>query len=204
MKTYIYLFSALCSLSVFVSSCSVSQNSIGEKAVSASIDTENKNAVFVKRNDGSVTYYTSLKLVTGILKTPHLLADDKEIINSKDIMAYKDQNVYAVSSKLLTSKKNSYVASEALPGFAVKLVSGKLNVYCRKYYNGGSTTNEYFLQSGEDGYIVSYSKDVLKSMLKEDKKALDYFNKGSKMTFKPKKLIAVVELFNNNQMLTKN
>ena len=171
-------------------------------------EAENKSEIpglcFVQMNDGSIKQYGSLKLVTGVLKTPHLLADDKVIINSKDIMAYQSNRHYAVAAKILTSTKKGYVAVETLPGFAVKVISGKLNVYSRKYYNGANTVDEYFLQSGNDGYIIAYTKDVLKSILKEDAKALEYFNSKSKVLPKSKKLFATVEMYNNSQMVTKN
>jgi hypothetical protein len=155
-------------------------------------------------NDGSIQQYESLKLVTGVLTTPYLLANNKLVINSKDIMAYQDEKHYAVSAKILTSKKNSRVAVETLPGFAVKVISGKLNVYSRKYYNGGNTREEYFLQNGNEGYIVAYSKAVLISMLKEDTKALEYFNSRSKISPRSKKLLVAVQMYNNGQLMTKN
>ena len=133
-----------------------------------------------------------------------MLGDNKEVIDGKDIIAYQNHKHYAVSSQILTSTKKSVVAAQTLPGFAVKVVSGKLNVYCRKYYNGTNTTDEYFLQHGDDGYIVSYTKDVLKSIIKEDNKALEYFNSKAKVTPKIKKVLAVVEIYNSGQMMTKN
>lgn len=159
---------------------------------------------YVQFNDGTVKQYSSLKLVTGVLTTPHLLADNKIVLYAKDIMAYQDSRFYAVSSKIITSTKKSKVAVDALPGFAVRIVSGKLNVYSRKYYNGGNTVEEFFLQHGNDGFIIAYSKDVLQSMLKEDNKALEFFNSNTKISPWSKKIIAAVEIFNNGQMITKN
>ncbi len=119
-------------------------------------------------------------------------------------MAYQNTRHYAVAAKILTSTKNGKVAVETLPGFAVKVLSGKVNVYSRKYYNGGNTAEEYFLQNGNDGYIVAYSKDVLKSMLKEDTKALEFFNSKTKVSPKSKKLLTAVQMYNNGQLITKN
>ena len=103
-------------------------------------------------------------------------------------MAYQNEKHYAVTAKVLTSTKDGRVAVETLPGFAVKVLSGKLNVYCRKFYNGGNTVEEYFLQHGNDGYIVAYSKEVLKDMLKEDAKALEFFNSKAKAITKIEKI----------------
>lgn len=189
---------------ILINACAVSKNSI----VIQKSDNENLNPVpavcFVQLNDGSTKQYTSLKLITGVLTTPYLLADDKIIINTKDIKAYQDKNGYAVCAKLLISKKNSYVAVETLPGFAVKVLSGKLNVYCRKYYNGANSVQEYFIQNGSDGDIVSFSGDVLKNMVKEDAKALEYFNSKLKVSPKSKKMLATVQIFNNGQFITSN
>lgn len=204
MKQIIPALAVLLSTSILLNSCAVSTNSIAiQKSKSENLN-ESPGSCFVQLNDGSVKQYSSLKLVTGILKTPHLLADNKVIINSKDIMAYQNNSHYAVSAKIVTSTKKGSVAVETLPGFAVKVISGKLNVYSRKYYNGANTAEEYFLQNGNDGYIIAYSKEVLISMLKEDARALEYFNSKSKISPKSKKMLATVEMYNNSQMMTKN
>ena len=204
MKQIIPSITVFCSIVIMLNSCAVGKNAVDNPKAEAENKSEIPGLCFVQMNDGSIKQYGSLKLVTGVLKTPHLLADDKVIINSKDIMAYQSNRHYAVAAKILTSAKKGYVAVETLPGFAVKVISGKLNVYSRKYYNGANTVDEYFLQSGNDGYIIAYTKDVLKSILKEDAKALEYFNSKSKVLPKSKKLFATVEMYNNSQMVTKN
>ena len=204
MKQIIPSITVFCSIVIMLNSCAVGKNAVDNPKAEAENKSEIPGLCFVQMNDGSIKQYGSLKLVTGVLKTPHLLADDKVIINSKDIMAYQSNRHYAVAAKILTSTKKGYVAVETLPGFAVKVISGKLNVYSRKYYNGANTVDEYFLQSGNDGYIIAYTKDVLKGMLKEDAKALEYFNSKSKVLPKSKKLFATVEMYNNSQMMTKN
>lgn len=204
MKQIIPSITVFCSIVIMLNSCAVGKNAVDNPKAEAENKSEIPGLCFVQMNDGSIKQYGSLKLVTGVLKTPHLLADDKVIINSKDIMAYQSNRHYAVAAKILTSAKKGYVAVETLPGFAVKVISGKLNVYSRKYYNGANTVDEYFLQSGNDGYIIAYTKDVLKGMLKEDAKALEYFNSKSKVLPKSKKLFATVEMYNSSQMVTKN
>ena len=191
-------------LAILLNSCAVSKNSVITQQPEVANPGKSSTACFVQLNDGSIQHYSSLKLVTGILTTPHLVADDKVIINTKNIMAYQDDQQYAVSPKILTTTKNSLVAADALPGFAVKVLSGKVNVYCRKIYNGANAVDEYFLQHGNDGYIIAYSKDVLKSMLKDDTKALEFFNGKTKISPRSKKMLATVEFYNNNQLLTKN
>ncbi len=204
MKTALPAFAVLLCTVIMLNSCTVGKNSIA--AQKADIETPNESSAtcFIQLKDGTVKQFKTLKLVTGFITTPHLLADGKEVINGKDIIAYQNNKHYAVSSKILTSTKNGTVAAETLPGFAVKVLSGKLNVYCRKYYNGTNTAEEYFLQHGNDGYIVSYTKAVLKSMIKEDAKALEYFNSKAKITPRSKKILTVVEIYNNGQLMTKN
>jgi hypothetical protein len=202
MKTVIPAFAVLLCSTILLNSCAVSKDSITLDKVKNV--TEGSASCFVQLNDGTIKQFTTLKLVTGVLTTPHLLGDDKVIINSKDIIAYQNNKHYAVSSKILTSTKSANVSVETLPGFAVKVLSGKLNVYSRKYYNGTNTADEYFLQSGNDGYIIAYSKTVMKSMLKEDAKALEYFNSKTKINPTSKKILTAAEMYNTGQMMTKN
>jgi len=204
MKANIPAITAICSIAILLNSCASSQNALTREKPQMESSPGSNHELFVQMNDGTVNHYSSLKLVTGVLATPHLLADGKIVIYARDIMSYRDERYYAVSSKLLTSTRSGYVATETLPGFAVKVVSGKLNVYCRKYYNGGNSANEYFLQSGNDGYIVSYSSQMMKSMLKEDAKALEYFNSKTRISPKSKKLLTTAQMYNNNQLVTKN
>jgi len=204
MKTITPVIAILLCGTIFLYSCAASKNSITLQNAEVKNATEGPVSCFVKLNDGTIKQFNTLKLVTGVLTTPHLLGDDKVVINSKDIIAYQNNKHYAVSSKILTSTKSANVSVETLPGFAVKVLSGKLNVYTRKYYNGNNAADEYFLQSGNDGYIIAYSKTVMKSMLKEDAKALEYFNSKTKVSSRSKKILTAVEIYNNGQMMTKN
>ena len=204
MKKFIPAIAVLLSTTILANSCAVSKNSIDQQKNEVRNDNEVSAGCFVQLNDGSIKQFTTLKLVTGLLTTPHLLGDGKVVINAKEIMAYQNAKHYAVSAKILTSKKSANVSVETLPGFAVKVLSGKLNVYCRKYYNGANTSDEYFLQNGNDGYIIAYSKEALKTMLKEDAKAFEFFNSKAKVSPKSKKLLAAVEMYNSGQLITKN
>lgn len=162
-------------------------------------------SVYVIKTDGSTQQYSSLKLVTGVLVTPHLLADGKIVIYPKDVLAYQDGRRYAVSQKLLKTEKTSFVAAETLPGFAVRIAKGKLNVYSRKYYNGNVAVTEYFLQSGDEGEIVAYSPATMKELIKDNNRAADYYNSKVKISPKSKKLMVTADLYNNpDQYVSKN
>jgi hypothetical protein len=204
MKNFIPAIAMLLSTMALLNSCSVSKNSISQQGTVVLNANEASTSCFVQLNDGTIKQYKTLKLVTGVLTTPHLVGNEKTIINAKEIIAYQNDKHYAVSAKILTSKKSGNVAVETLPGFAVKILSGKLNVYCRKFYNGASTSDEYFLQNGSDGYIVAYSKDVLKTMLREDINASAFFNSKTKVSPASKKILTAVEIYNKGQMMTKN
>jgi len=195
---------ALISATILICSCTVSKNAAEPQQTTFKPVTETSAGCFVQLNDGTIRQFTTLKLVTGILTTPHLVGDGKAVIYSKDIIAYQDARQYAVSAKVLTSKKSGSVSVVTLPGFAVRVLSGKLNVYCRKYYNGTNTSDEYFLQNGNDGYIVAYSKEVLKNMLKDDINASAFLNSKTKVFPKSKKILTAVEIYNKGQMMTKN
>ncbi len=204
MKNTVSAIAMLLSTTALLNSCAVSKNSIDQQQATVTTANEASANCFVQLNDGNIKQFSTLKLVTGVLTTPHLLGDGKVVINAKEITAYQNDKLYAVSSKILTSKKSGYVSVETLPGFAVRVLSGKLNVYCRKYYNGASTSDEYFLQNGNDGYIIAYSKDVLKSLLKDDMNASAFFNSKTKISPMSKKILAAVEIYNKSQMMTKN
>lgn len=204
MKKANMYVAAICSTIISLTACTTGKNAISNQKADIGNTDESSASAYVQFNDGTIKQYSNLKLVTGVFTTPHLLADNKETINPNDIMAYQDKGHYAVASKVLTSKKDSRVAVDALPGFAVKVVSGKLNVYTRKYFNGANAVEEYFLQNEADGYIIAYSKEVLKSMLKDDAKALEYFNGKVKISPKSKKILTAVEMYNHIQLVTKN
>jgi hypothetical protein len=205
MKTLVPSVALLCSALVMMNSCSVSKNSILPPKNDAENIDGNSYSCYVIKTDGSKQYYSSLKLVTGVLTTPHLLGDNKSVIEAKDVLAYQDNRRYAVSQKLLVTKKTSYVAAETLPGFAVRVAKGKLNVYSRKFYNGNISVTEYFLQNGDEGEIVSYSQTVMNDLLKDNTKAADFYNSKVKISPKSKKLMAAVDLYNNApQFISKN
>ena len=79
-----------------------------------------------------------------------------------------------------------------------------MNVYFRKFYNGNNSVEEYFLQQGNDGAIVAYSSNAMKEMLKDNAKALEYYNSNAKVSPKSKKILAAAELYNNGDFFSKN
>lgn len=205
MKTFVPSVALLCSALIFLNSCSVSKNSVLPPKADADNGNETTSSCYVVKIDGSRQYYSTLKLVTGVLTTPHLLADNKVVIDAKDVLAYQDNKRYAVSQKLLTTSKTSYVASETLPGFAVRIAIGKLSIYSRKFYNGNNAATEYFVQTGDDGEIVAYSQAVMKDLLKDNPKAFDFYNSKAKVSPKSKRLMAAVDIYNSSpQFISKN
>ncbi len=204
MKKSVPNFAVLYSIAIIFASFSI-YSPVKAQAKTADLSTQNAPVnCFVQFNDGSIKQYATLKLVTGVLVTPHLLADEKTIINAKDIKAYRSDKHFAVSEKSLVTKKTGLVALETLPGFAIRIVSGKLNVYSRKYYNGNNAVDEYFIQNGNEGPIVAYSADLMKNILKSNAKALEYYNSKEKISPKSKKLIASADLYNSGELVSKN
>lgn len=194
----------VCLTILLLSSCSTGKNAVLQQNADAENVKANNPSCYVIKADGTTQQFSTLKLVTGVLKTPHLLADDKVVMYAKDVKAYHDGKYFAVSDKALTTVKTSYVAVNALPGFAQRIASGKLNVYCRKFYNGNNSVDEYFLQNGNDGAIVAYSAAAMKEILKDNSKALEYYNSNVKVSPKSKKILTAAGLYNTGELFSKN
>ena len=204
MKRAIPNFALLCLSFFLLNSCATTQNSVDQPKTETESTGPVSSSCYVIKTDGSTQLYSSLKLVTGVLVTPHLVADKNTVINAKDVMAYHDGKRYAVSQKLLSTTKTSYVAAETLPGFAVRIAKGKLNVYSRKYYNGNTTVTEYFLQNGDEGQIIAYSPAAMKELVKDNARASEYYNSKVKVSPKSKKLLVTADIYNNPQYISKN
>jgi hypothetical protein len=205
MKKSLPGFALLC-ISIFsLGSCATTQNSVIQPKTATEETNEFSASCYVVKNDGSTQQFTSLRLVTGVLITPHLLADNKTVIEAKDVLAYSDGRRFAVSQKLLNTKRTSYVAVETLPGFAVRITQGKLNIYSRKYYNGATAVTEYFIQPGDEGEILAYTPAAMKELIKDNNLAADYFNSKVKVSPRAKKLLVTANMYNNpGQYLSKN
>jgi hypothetical protein len=199
MKTKLPYLMGLTCLLIFLNSFTTSKNSIDQQKPEIE-NPKGETACFVQMNDGSIKNFSSLQLVTGVFKTPHLLADGNVIITAAEIKAYQDKDHYAVSQKEIAAPtRPSYVAVDALPGFAVRIAKGKLNVYTLKYYNGHNTTEKYFLQAGgDDAPIVAYTPELLNDLVKDNTEAYTFFNKKNKIAILPKKLLLAVEIYNNS------
>lgn len=157
----------------------------------------------MQMNDGTIREFKALKLVTGVMLRPHLLADGKEKIYADQIKAYQNDGHYAVSQTTFCCGRMSAVASETLPGFAIRIVKGKLNVYRKKYLNGEHAIDEYFVQAGDEGKIMAYSPPVMEELLKDNAEASLFFKSLKESRNVRDKLIAAVYLYNSDQTLSK-
>jgi hypothetical protein len=199
MKTTSPYFKGIICLLIVLSSCTPSKNSI-EQHKPVTENPKEEPSCFVQMNDGTIKNFGTLQLVTGVFKTPHLLADGNVTITAAEIKAYQNRDHYAISQKeIFAATRPSYVAVDALPGFAVRIAKGKLNVYTLKYYNGHNTTEKYFLQAGgDDAPIVAYTPELLNDLVKDNSEAYTFFNKKNKIAILPKKLLLAVDIYNNS------
>jgi hypothetical protein len=94
--------------------------------------------------------------------------------------------------------KKSAVAVETLPGFAIRLVKGRLNVYTKKYFNGNVAVDEYFVQIGNDGKIQKYSPELMKSLIQDDEQALSFYSKKLNVLEELKLLESTAILYNKS------
>ena len=154
--------------------------------------------------DGKIVYYKTLELKKGVFTSPHLLADGKIKIMPSEIVAYQNNEHYAVSQSTFKSGRKSYVAVETLPGFAVRVVRGKLNIYCKQYFNGRAAIDEFYIQAGTEGKIYVYSPELMKQLIKDNVEALSYFNQTEEEKEFSKKLQATAQLYNNGLLMSKN
>jgi len=204
MKKLIYLIAFLFTTAVLFSSCSVSKLSKFELKPEVLESKELFSGTFVKLKDGSVVNYNSLKIVKKPFSSPHLLANGKIKIKGSQIIAYQNEDHYAVSQNIFSSGRKSFIAKRTLPGFAVRLVKGKINVYCKPFYNGNAAIDEYFIQSSLDGKIQTFSPELMQRMLQDNKIAFDYFMGNDTNEEASVKIQTAVELYNNNVIVTKN
>ena len=203
MKTNVPYLKAIACLLVLLNSCTVTKNSIEEYQTPIE-DPKKEILCFVQMNDGTVKNYTTLKLVTGLFKTPHLLADGNIIIKAEEIKAYQNKEHYAVSQKEFTDAKQSYVAKDALPGFAVRIAAGKINVYSLKYYNGHNTTEKLFLQAGDNAEIAACTQELMSELVKDNIDAHAFFNEKDKTATFTKKIVTTADIYNNTGDVSKN
>lgn len=186
------------------SSCKSSQESVAQRKSDIKESMEPTQNCFVQMKDGSIKNYKSLRIVTGMLKAPYLLADENIKIETKNITAYQTKEHFAISQDMFKSGRKSYVATEALPGFAIRIAKGKINVFTKKYFNGTVTVDEYFLQKGNDGAIVACTAENMNEMVKDDDEALAFFLNKKYNTSKTRKEFSGIALAKRDKVITKN
>ncbi len=163
---------------------------------------DSKSSCYILKKDGSIVPFKTLKLVTGLFTAPHLLADGKTKITGDSIMAYQDLEHYAVSQDYITNCRKSKVAVDALPGFAVRIAKGNLNVYSKKYFNGAKAVEEFYIQAGETGKIVPYNLAMMEELVKDQKEIKEILDSKDKTL--AEKLQVIAEAYNQQQSITKN
>lgn len=204
MKTPLSTVALLLSILTIFNSCSTSSVSRSQRRADIVNSKENTDECFVKMSDGTIKQYKSLTLVTGAFSTPYLLADGKTKIKASQIIAYQNKNHYAISQKTFCCGRMSYIATETLPGFAVRTVKGRLNVYCKKYYNGQAAVDEFFLQAGNEGKIQPYSPELMNLLVKDNTEAFTFFNNKNFKGRYPEKIHTTAQLYNGGALITKN
>lgn len=165
MKTSYRAAALLGILACFLVSCKTSnfQPSMRKCAIACSKDTD--KGCFVKFNDGTVKVYSTLALITGVFTSPHLLADGKIKLLPSQLTAYQNAQHFAISQKTFASGHKTIAAVETLPGFAVRVLKGDINVYVKKYFNGHRAVDEYYVQQGEEGKVFLYDDVTMKGLL---------------------------------------
>jgi hypothetical protein len=202
MKNKTLYFSAILCLLIFLNSCATSNNAIEQTKPAIEKNIE-KPQCFVQYADGKIKNYATLQLVTSMFTAPHLLADGKIKIMSNEVKAYRDFNFYAITQKDFYTKTKGYVAKDVLPGFAVRVVKGNLNLYSLQFYNGQTVYEKFFLQYGDEGQITPYTPKLLNQYLKDNTEVTTYIN-NRKKKISPKQLVSLVDNYNNGLTISKN
>ncbi len=204
MKKPVPHLAVLLGIMLIFNSCSVSKDSLVQRKSDIEDSKEPSLACFVQMNDGTIRNYTSLTLVTGVFITPHLLADGKIKIFPTEIKAYQNKEHYAISQATFASGRHTYIAVETLPGFAIRVAKGKVNVYCKQYYNGSMTADEFFLQTGDDGQIFAYSQGLVNQLIKETSGEFDFFSSKKNYIHIPKKYRPTEVVATDASLISKN
>lgn len=170
MKTF-NAFILLGLLSITLNSCSVHKNLSEVSMLENENDYIKVSSDFVELKNGEKIYFNDLRLVKGLFRAPHVLGDQTHRFLGSELNAYQIDGVYAISEKQIENGHKSKLAIDALPAFATRVVTGNLNVYVKKYFNGRSAVKEFFVQSGATGKIYVYSPETLKLVM--DDKSYD-------------------------------
>jgi len=201
MKKHYWLLACCAALAILSSSCANNAVYKASRESAVASSKESSTQCFVQHNDGSINYYQTLELVTGPFKTPYLLADGKIKIKASEIVAYQSKRLYAVSQKSFFSKKKSKVATETLPGFAVRMAKGRLNVYCVKTFNGQNAVDKFFIQTN-DGKILPYTSELFSEVVKDNPQAYEFFTSEDNNSKLAEKISATARIYNTGTFAT--
>ncbi len=189
------VFACLIATSV-LSSCASTMASEERKMALLESKVDAKDC-FVEMRDGTVKTYSNLKLVTSVYKAPHLLADGKIKIDADEIVAYQSKKHYAINASGFSyGGHKSNIASETLPGFAVRVATGHLNVYIKKYKSNGKVMDEYFLQEN-NGQVLVYTPELMSALVKNNPEALEFFNNNKKRIKLTDELKTTAKIYND-------
>ncbi len=161
---------------------------------------ETENGCFVIYKDGRTEFYKTLVLKTSMINAPYLLADGHLKITNNEIEAYQTENYYAVSQSTVNDS-HSKIAIECLPGFAVRIAKGRLNVYDRRCFRSNAN-REFYIQAGSNKPIYEYSPDLMNAVIKYHYEAYNYFNSTKKAKLLTK-IYTAADLYNNAPSYTK-
>ena len=204
MKKISTIFTSFVAGTLLISSCSTNKIMTIDKDQVKKELTNTPSTSFVKKKDGTIVFYNSLELKKGVFTSPHLLANGKIKIMPSEIVSYQNQDHYAVSQNTFSNGRKSFVATKTLPGYGVRVVKGKLNIYCKQYFNGRAAIDEFYIQAGNDGKIYLYSAELMKDLIKDNNVALNYFNQLEDLNDYSKKLQTTAEIYNNGMLMSKN
>jgi len=204
MKKALYLALMALPVSLVFSSCSVTNKMGSDQPDQSLTPVESSTACFVQKQDGSVVGYQTLKLVNTLFNNAYLLADGKFRIYPKEIISYQTNEYFAITQKKLANGHKSFVSVDCLPGYAKRIAKGKLNVYCKKYFNGTVAVDEFYIQWGEYGPIKAYKASQLKELIRSNPEASAYFNSQLKHRSTEDLLLATATMVNADNSITKN
>lgn len=194
--------------SLLIQSCASNKDAFSvpkeEQVKQAREARESELPCFVQWNDGSFSFFNSLVLSTGVFKEPRLLADDELEISGKQIIAYQNEDHYAISQDHFKMGRKSILAVETLPGFAIRVAKGKLNLYSAKFNKGQHSYDQYYVQDGDKGPILSCTNEFMSELLQKDPTAFDYVYQQMSGTARNKKLQQMAGLHKTSQGLTRN
>ncbi|MFN8245087.1 MAG: hypothetical protein U0T56_01705 [Ferruginibacter sp.] len=187
----------------FLSSCSTGRHSFSRIEQMYEAREKGKNC-FVQFADGRFKQYRSLELVRALGQAPHLLADNNTRIYPDEVLCYQNADHYAISSQgFLIGGHLSKISSETLPGFAVRIMKGKLNVYVKKYKNGARILDEFYFQQGNRREVLVYTPELMDALIKNMPEALEFYNAYRKHLPKNRDLIATAYIFNQTYMASR-